>query len=144
MGDKLSYKIMNNCVFCKIISGEIPGYKVYEDDSTLAFLDIAPVSHGHTLVVTKKHYANMEEVPAEELSDLIKAVKKVGRALKDGLEIQGYNIQVNNGPAAGQIVPHLHFHVTPRIEGDGLQLWPQGKYKDGEAEEIIKKISLGL
>lgn len=128
------------CIFCKIIAGEIPFYKVYEDDRTLAFLDIKPVNPGHTLVVPKKHYENMEAVPAEDLTALILAVKKVGRLLKEKLGVAGYNLGVNNDPLSGQIVPHLHFHVMPRREGDGLQLWPQEDYAPGEAEEIIRRL----
>lgn len=129
-----------SCLFCKIISGEIPSYKVYEDENCLAFLDIAPVNPGHTLVVSKKHFANMEETPEEALCQVIGAVKKVGKALKGGLGVDGYNINVNNDPIAGQIIPHLHFHIIPRHKGDGLKLWEQGKYKEGEAEEVVNKL----
>lgn len=128
------------CIFCKIAAGEIPSHKVYEDDDTLAFLDIAPVSCGHILVIPKKHFVNMEDIPEDELSRLIKTVKKAGKAIKDGLAVAGYNANVNNDPVAGQIIPHIHFHIIPRTEGDGLQLWPQSKYKEGEAEEALRKI----
>jgi len=130
------------CIFCKIIAGEIPCYKVYENEDILAFLDIAPVNHGHTLVVPKKHFVNLEDIPEDELSKLINAVKKVGWAIKNGLGVSGYNVQVNNDPVAGQVVPHIHFHIVPRKEGDGLQLWPQGKYKEGEAERVLNKIKI--
>lgn len=133
-----------SCIFCKIVAGEIPSFKVYEDEGVYAFLDIAPVNYGHTLVVTKKHYANMEEIPEEELCRLIKAVKKVGKALKDGLGAAGYNIGENNDPVAGQVVPHIHFHVIPRRIDDGLKLWPQGKYGEGEAENVAEKIKSAL
>lgn len=133
-----------SCIFCKIIGGEIPSHKVYEDDKNLAFLDISPVNPGHILVIPKKHFSNMEEAPENDLCELMKAVKKVGRAMKDGLGADGYNINVNNDPVAGQIIPHLHFHIIPRTEGDGLKLWAQSKYKEGEAEETAKKIVSGL
>lgn len=133
-----------SCIFCKIVAGEIPSYKVYEDEDVYAFLDIAPVNYGHTLVVTKKHFANMEEIPEEELCQLIKAVKKVGKAIKEGLSAAGYNIGENNDPVAGQVVPHIHFHVMPRRADDGLRLWPQGKYGNGEAEKVAKKIKSAL
>ena len=129
-----------DCVFCKIAAGEIPSHKVYEDDDTLAFLDIAPVSCGHILVVPKKHFQNMEDIPEDELSKLIKTVKKAGKAVKDGLAVAGYNANVNNNPVAGQVIPHIHFHIIPRVEGDGLKLWPQSKYGEGEAEEALRKI----
>jgi histidine triad (HIT) family protein len=131
-----------SCIFCKIIAGEIPSYKVYEDDNSLAFLDIAPVNPGHTLVVSKKHFVNLEDTPEGILCQVISAVKKVGRAIKDGLGAEGYNINVNNDPVAGQIIPHLHFHIIPRRDGDGLKSWEQGKYKEGKAEEISKKIKI--
>ncbi|MDD5071211.1 MAG: HIT family protein [Patescibacteria group bacterium] len=130
-----------DCIFCKIISGEIPCYKVYEDKDTLAFLDIAPVNPGHTLIVPKKHYANIEEIPEGESAEVMAAIKKVGKAMKDGLGAEGYNVMENNDPVAGQIIPHLHFHIIPRKPGDGLKLWPQGKYAEGEAEEIVKRLS---
>lgn len=133
---------MSDCIFCKIINSEIPSYKVYEDETTMAFLDISPVNHGHTLVATKKHYANLEEIPANELQQLILVVKKVGQAIKTGLEVEGYNVCVNNDPVAGQIIPHLHFHVVPRQEGDGVQPWPQAAYNEGEAGEVLKKIKI--
>lgn len=129
-----------DCVFCKIIEGKIKSYKVYEDGSALAFLDINPVNPGHTLVVSKKHYANLEEIPEDELCRLISAVKKVGLAVKKGMGVAGYNLTENNDPVAGQIIPHIHFHIIPRVEGDGLKLWPQGKYEEGKAEETMDKI----
>ncbi len=128
------------CVFCKIVAGEIPCHSTYEDDDVVAFLDIAPVSHGHTLVVPKKHFANMEEISEEELCKLIQAVKKVAQALKDGLGVAGYNVQLNNDPEAGQEVPHIHFHIVPRKEGDGLKLWKQQQYDKGEIEKVVDKI----
>lgn len=131
---------MEECIFCKIVRADIPSYKVYEDDYTLAFLDIAPVSKGHTLVIPKKHYVNFEDIPEEELSAVIKTVKRVGRMLKENFGVVGYNMQVNNDSIAGQIIPHIHFHLIPREEGDGLELWPQGGYDPGEAGEIAKKI----
>lgn len=129
-----------DCIFCKIVAGEIPSYKIYENESILAFLDIAPVNPGHVLVITKKHFLNLEEVTEEQLCALALAVKKAGKAIKDGLGAKGYSLMENNDPIAGQIVPHLHFHIIPRIEGDNLHLWPHGKYKEGEAEAILKKL----
>lgn len=135
---------MPDCIFCKIAAGEIPAFRVYEDEDVLAFLDIAPVNHGHILVISKKHYRNLEDIPEEELCVVMKAVKKVGRAVKDGLGAPGYNMSENNDPVAGQIIPHLHFHIIPRRTGDGLQLWAQGKYEKGEAEDVLSKIKSGF
>ncbi len=129
------------CIFCQIASGELPSYKVYEDEKTLAFLDITPVSPGHTLVVTKTHYQDLENIPEMELVNLIKVVKKVSQLLKDKLGFNGYNVTNNNGVLAGQTIPHLHFHIIPRHAGDGHGPWQHGQYQPGEAEEIIKKIT---
>jgi histidine triad (HIT) family protein len=131
-----------SCVFCKIIAGELPSYKVYEDKDVLAFLDINPVNPGHTLIVPKKHLTNIEEADEATLCQLVKAVKKVGASLKKNLAVAGYSVLEANDPAAGQSVPHLHFHVIPRIAGDGLKFWPQKKYRAGEAEEILEKIKI--
>lgn len=131
-----------SCIFCKIIAGELPSYKVYEDKWTLAFLDIGPVNPGHTLVVSKKHFINIEEADEETLCRAIKTVKKVGLSLKKNLGVAGYHLGMNNDPVAGQIVPHLHFHIMPRQSNDGLRLWPQKKYGAGEAEAVLKKIRI--
>ena len=133
---------MSDCVFCKIIAGEIPSYKVYEDTEILAFLDINPTNPGHTLVVPKRHLVNIEEADEKILSRAMKVVKKVGASLKDNLAVPGYNVQVNNDPTAGRIVPHLHFHVVPRLAEDGLKLWPQRKYGAGEAEAVLNRIKI--
>lgn len=129
-----------SCIFCEIIKGNIPSNKVYEDDNVYAFLDIMPISYGHTLVIPKEHYANIEDIPEDGLAKLIAGVKKVGGALKSGMGVAGYNIIENNDPVSGQIIPHIHFHVIPRERNDGLRAWPQNKYKDGDAEVIAEKL----
>lgn len=131
---------MQECIFCKIIRGEIPSTKIYENDKILAFLDIAPINPGHTLVVPKAHYSTLLETPEEILTEMIIKVKKVALAVLCGLKIDGFNLGLNNGKLAGQVVPHVHFHIIPRIEGDGLKPWPQRKYKMGEAEKVARKI----
>lgn len=129
------------CIFCKIIAGEIPSYKIYEDDKTFAFLDIKPINPGHILVVPKNHYQNMEEISDNDLQALILVVKKIGAALKNKLGVIGYNIHENNDLIAGQAVPHLHFHIIPRKEGDGFGHWHGSTYLPDEAEIIVKKLS---
>ena len=129
------------CIFCKIIAGEIPSYKVYEDEKILAFLDIKPLSPGHTLVITKKHYQNIEEISEEELSALILAVKKIGHLLKTKLRIDGYNVSTNNDPVAGQEIPHIHFHIIPRSENDGHKPWSRCSCTDQELDDIVSKIT---
>ena len=133
-----------DCIFCQIVRGEIPSVNIYEDEKNLAFLDVSPVNYGHVLVIPKEHYTNLENIPAEDLCHLIMAVKKIGAAVKKGLNSAGYNVNVNNDPVAGQVIPHLHFHVIPRSSGDGLALWPQGKYGDGEMEEAATKLKTAL
>jgi len=132
-----------DCLFCKIISGEIPSNKVYEDENVLAFLDINPVNHGHTLVIPKRHVANIEEASEEQLAQVMSVIKKIGQSIKDGLGVKGYNVMENNDSVAGQIISHLHFHIIPRHEGDGLKLWPSRRsYEGGQAEEILAKIKI--
>jgi len=128
------------CIFCKMINKDFPTRAVYEDEKTFAFLDIKPVNPGHILVIPKKHYANIEDISAEDLVAVILTVKKMGALLKTKLGVAGYNIMENNDPVAGQNVAHLHFHVIPRHEGDGHVVWPQSEYEEGQAEEIVKKL----
>lgn len=135
---------MSDCIFCKIIESVLPSSKVYEDDSVLAFLDIAPVNAGHTLVVPKIHYEFIEDVSLSDATHLIEAVQKIGGAIKRGLGVGGYNIGLNNGKVAGQSVSHVHFHIMPRLEGDDLKLWPQRKYEAGEAETVLAKIKSAI
>ncbi|MFA5131350.1 MAG: HIT family protein [Patescibacteria group bacterium] len=129
------------CIFCKIINHEIPCYQVYEDDQVLVFLDIKPVNPGHLLVLPKQHYANIEETPEDVLIELVKVIKKMGKLLKDKLGVAGYNVTENNDPVAGQGVPHLHFHLIPRHEGDGHVTWPQSDYAEGAAALMLKKLT---
>ena len=129
-----------DCIFCKIVAGEIPADKIYEDEKSLAFLDIMPASVGHTLIIPKEHHANFDEVPAEVLCQTISCAQKIGRAIKEGLDLEGYNVDIHNGEVAGQSVHHLHIHIIPRHAGDGLSLFPRSKYQDGEAAEVANKI----
>lgn len=131
---------MEDTVFGKIIRRELPATIVYEDEETLAFLSIDPVNAGHTLVIPKKPVRNVFDMEDEDLCTLIKAVKKVAHAVKEGTGAEGININMNNEPAAGQVVFHAHFHVIPRFSGDGHEHWSHGAYKDGEAAEIAEKI----
>ena len=105
----------NDCVFCAIAAGEIPSFKVYEDDLVLAYLDINPFSGGHTLVIPKDHTTGLLDTPAETLKEIVVRVQKVAAHLKAALPCDGFNILQNNGAAAGQTVPHVHFHIVPRV-----------------------------
>ena len=132
---------MNKCVFCKIAKGEIPADKIYEDDNFFAFLDINPVNPGHVLVVPKNHYENIYSAPDEILCDIGSLVKKISIAVKQGVNADGINIIMNNESAAGQIVPHVHFHIIPRFSGDGLRHWIGKPYANKEeVAKIAEKI----
>lgn len=110
---------MSDCIFCKIVGGQIPKYIVYEDDYALAFLDINPCTKGHTVVVPKKHIKNMEEITAEDWDRVTVAVRAAAARVQKVLRPEGMNVGLNNNPAAGQAVPHLHWHIIPRYPGDG-------------------------
>ena len=111
----------NDCVFCAIAAGEIPCFKVFEDDFALAYLDINPFSEGHTLVIPKAHTTGLLDTPEETLAALIARVKKVAAHIKTALGCDGFHILQNNGAAAGQTVGHIHFHIVPRREGDPIE-----------------------
>lgn len=138
---------MNNseCIFCKIISKEIPANIVYEDGFSLAFLDINPVNIGHTLLLPKEHYENIFDIPEELLAKLSVNSKKLATAIKKSLTADGINVSLNNGATAGQLVPHAHIHIVPRYLGDGFTHW-KGKrgYNDGEATVVAEKIKSNL
>src|SRR3989344_3470222 len=136
---------MTDCLFCKIIAGEIPSTKVYEDDTVIAFLDIHPVNIGHTLVIPKTHHANLYETPDDALAHMIAVVKKLSIAVKGALSADGINIEMNNDPVAGQIIFHTHLHIIPRFSGDSLKHWPSAReYNEGEADEVAQKIKNSL
>jgi len=122
-----------NCIFCRIATGDIPSAKIYEDENVLAFLDLAPVHPGHTLVIPKNHYKDMLEVPAELGPAVFAALQKVAGAVVKATGAQGFNIMQNNGLAAGQTMFHIHWHIIPRFDDDGLSMWAQGKYSDAAA-----------
>ncbi len=105
----------NNCIFCAIAAGEIPSFKVYEDDLVLAYLDINPFALGHTLVIPKAHTTGLLDTPPETLKEIIVRVQKVAARIKAALPCDGFNILQNNGASAGQTVPHVHFHIVPRM-----------------------------
>lgn len=131
----------DTCVFCKMVSGEIPAAKVYEDKSLLAFLDIGPLSDGHTLLIPKEHFETLDQCPSDLLGRIASVTGKIAKAVIIAVNADGYNILVNNGRAAGQLVQHLHFHIIARREGDGLfSQWPAGKYPEGKIEELTDKI----
>ncbi len=108
-----------NCVFCRIVRGELPAHKIYEDSETLAFLDIHPMTDGHTLVIPKAHAERLSELSPELVGRLFQTVQKVAGRLAGALGAPAFNIGMNDGRAAGQAVPHLHVHIIPRFPNDG-------------------------
>lgn len=135
---------MDGCIFCKIVRGEIPSYKVYEDEEVLAFLDIRPVNAGHTLVIPKTHSHSIFDISESDWLLVSRAVRKLSIAIEKGVNADGVNIAMNNREHAGQIVHHPHVHIIPRFKGDGLKLMPQRAYTDGEAERAQRKIREAL
>ncbi len=131
---------MEETIFAKIIKREIPAEIIYEDAETLAFLDIAPVAEGHTLVIPKNPARNVFDIEPESFAAMAKTAKKVAIALKTALGADGVSIAMNNEPASGQVVFHAHFHIIPRFDNDKLVQWPQRPYPTGEASVVAEKI----
>lgn len=133
---------MEDCIFCKIINGQIPSRKIYEDEKTLAFLDISDDFYGHILVIPKKHCENVLDCCPEELSVLSQIIKKVSEHLVNACGFSGVNILNANGQDAGQSVMHLHFHIIPRKKDDNLNIFPKNHLKrnlDSELSELKVK-----
>lgn len=131
-----------NCVFCKILNGEIPSAKLYEDDDFMIMLDIGPATFGHALMIPKEHYANLFEMPDELLAKSVRLAKRWGKKLVEALGADGLNLVQNNGTAAGQTVFHYHLHLIPRYDGDGAgELWTPGTLSEERREEILRKMS---
>ncbi len=131
-----------DCIFCKIAGGQVPCHKLYEDEQVVSFLDVGPLSRGHTLVVPKAHYVTLETMPADLAGACMAAVARVGRAVVAATGAGAWNVLQNNGQVAGQVVEHVHFHIIPRAEGDGLGYrWPAGKLDDGDAKQLISAIT---
>ena len=132
---------MDDCIFCKVLKNEIPSTKVYEDEKTLAFLDISPVNYGHALVIPKSHSENLLSMKDDDLFAMVKTAQKVADAIMKGLKADGFNLGMNNYKAAGQLVMHSHIHVIPRFKNDGLKLnWPNKKYETGKSKETAEKL----
>jgi histidine triad (HIT) family protein len=135
----------DDCLFCKMVAGDIPVTKIYEDDVVLAFLDIGPLSDGHTLVIPKQHFERLHDCPVELLGPICSRLGKIAGAVAAAVQSDGYNLLCNNGRAAGQLVEHLHFHIIPRNVGDGVfHRWPSYKYPEGKAEAIAGEIRRNL
>ncbi len=135
----------DTCLFCRIVSGELPATIVYEDDNSVAFLDHRPLFPGHTLLVPREHVETLGELPTKLVAPYFEAAQLLSRAVEAAMEAEGTFVAMNN--RVSQSVPHLHVHVVPRRKKDGLKgfFWPRTKYKsDEEMEEVKKKIANAL
>jgi histidine triad (HIT) family protein len=131
-----------DCIFCQFVDRKVPAKIILDNDYNLAFLDIFPVSKGHSIVITKNHYPNIEEIPDEELGRLFKDVKIIAKKIHKKLNLDGYNIIQNNFKAAGQVIDHFHVHIIPRNENDtkfSIKI-PENQADDNELDEILKVI----
>ncbi len=131
----------DDCLFCKMVAGQIPVTKIYEDETVLAFLDIGPISDGHALIIPKQHFEKLHDCPAELLGRVFSHFGEIAGAVAAAMDSDGYNLLCNNGRAAGQLIEHLHFHIIPRNSGDRLfSRWPSYEYEEGKIEEIAGTI----
>jgi len=131
-----------DCIFCKIIAGEVPARKIYEDEHVFAFLDIADDVDGHTLIVPKKHFVNILDCDAETLANVMNAVKLISSHYVNNCGCEGVNILNASGAAAQQTVFHLHFHIIPRRGDDGLNTWPKLNACKFTKDEMWQKLKM--
>ena len=130
-------------IFSKIISGDIPATKLHSDDLCIAILDIAPVNKGHSLVISREPFPTVGDCPEHILAHMMAIVQRLDHSMRTVLGAEATNIIINNGPAAGQEVPHLHIHVIPRYSDDGKKIVPSKEnYREGEIEEYGEKLSI--
>jgi len=141
----MTHPTEGNCIFCKIVAGQIPCFKLHEDETTIAFMDINPVNPGHALAVAKGHWPTVDVIPAEVLGEVAKTAQKVAKAVFKTLNPHGVNLLQANGEGAGQSVPHLHIHIMPRVKGDDVNLNWQPKPGDMAAiKAVYEKLKAAL
>ena len=134
-----------NCIFCKIVAGEIPCAKVHEDDTALAFMDTGPLAEGHVLLIPKEHYQTVDQMPGNVAAECLATLPKLVRAVQVATQCEGVNVLQNNGRVAHQVVPHVHFHIIPRNAGDQFHFnWPAGTYGEGQLDALLGKINDAL
>jgi len=135
--------MLNNCIFCKIISGEIPSATIYENNEFKVILDRFPSNIGHVLILPKKHYANIFEIDEEVAGRLFKLAVKISKHIKENLELEAMNIVQNNGEMAGQTVNHFHLHIIPRYPDDKVSVkWEQLDLTDKQISDIQNKLKM--
>lgn len=135
-----------DCIFCSIVAGDVPSRSVYEDEDTFAFLDVNPLSRGHTLVIPKGHYSRVADLPDAVGDALFGRTHRLAPAIEAAVDADGVTIGVNDGSAAGQEVPHVHVHVVPRFEGDGAGAihslrWERPDLPDDDLDDVAERIS---
>jgi histidine triad (HIT) family protein len=132
------------CIFCDIVGGRAKADRIYEDEDILAFLDINPVNPGHALVIPKGHYETFLDIPDRLMGPLGVATRRVSAALMQVTKVGGFNLMMNNYRVANQLVPHAHFHVVPRREGDGLRHWPGVRATAPELASMAERLRAAL
>ena len=137
-------KQLDGCIFCKIVRGEAPAHKVYEDERVLVFMDLFPVTDGHTLIVTKEHFENLFEATQESLQAVVATSQRIARAIQAALEPEGLMVFQLNGRAAGQAVFHYHMHLMPRNEGEPLALHTREQGDPARLGEVAERLAAAL
>lgn len=136
---------MADCIFCKLVRGEIPAARVLETEEAVAFLDVGPLSPGHVLVVPREHHATLPEMPDDLAAATARLLPRLGRAVQAATGAEGLNVLVNVGRVAGQSVPHVHWHIIPRHPGDPLRWpWPAGRYEGDQIDAMRARIVTAL
>ncbi len=134
--------MQNNCIFCKIIAGEIPAATLYEDADFKAIMDISPAAKGHVIILSKRHAENLYELDEDTATRALPVARKLAKAILEELHCDGINLLQNNGEAAGQTIFHFHMHLIPRYEGDQVKMtWAHGAYEEGEAAALAAAIA---
>ncbi len=132
---------MEECIFCKIIRGELPCHKIYEDEKILAFLDINPISKGHTLIIPKEHYVDIFDIPKDLLKYISSISQKLSKNHMEKLKADGINILQSNKPAANQVIIHYHIHVIPRYNDDGIILLHGTKKQESDLKKVLQELT---
>jgi len=141
----MAYPTDPDCLFCKIVAGQIPCHKLLENDHVLAFLDIGPLARGHTLIIPKGHWMELGDVDEDIVGRCGEAAKHLGPVIAQLTGSAGWNLLQNNGKAAGQVVGHVHFHIIPRQEDDGLGYrWNAGEIDHADAQSFAAEVVSGL
>jgi len=141
----MSHPTDESCIFCKIVAGQLPCFKLFEDEATIAFMDINPVNPGHALAVAKGHWPTVDVIPPDILAAVARTAQRVAKAAMSELKPSGVNLLQSNGEGAGQSVPHLHVHILPRYPGDKVRLnWVYTPGDKAEIEAICRRLKGAL